>query len=91
MNQPDQTTIIMEELASIKNYIEAVRGILKTGFMPSMAGLEGRVETVCTAVKDAPKDVQQKCLPVLGGLLKQLKDCEEELRAFHEARPKTDK
>lgn len=82
------TPPLLEELASIKNYIRAARDILKDGFMPDIQSLEQRIANVCLGIQGADMHEQSRCLPELASLLKNLDACEQEMRHWHEAQKK---
>jgi hypothetical protein len=80
---------LLEELASIRDYLDAARAIARDGFMPDMSALEKRVADLCLGIQAADASAQKQCLPELAALLKNLDDCERDLRARHEAGKKT--
>lgn len=75
---------LLDELASIKNYIGAARAIVKDGFMPDISALEKRISDVCLGIQAAETDEQGRCLAELASLLKCLDDCERDMRAWKE-------
>jgi hypothetical protein len=83
MNMPSSP--LFEELATIKAYLAAARAIIKDGFMPDMTALEQRITDVCLHLQAAEVDEQSRCLPELASLLKNLDECEREMRAWNDA------
>ena len=79
---------LLEELASIRDYLDAARAIARDGFMPDMSALEKRIADICQGIQAADAGEQSRCLPELAALLKNLDDCERDLRAQHEAQTK---
>ena len=77
---------ILTELAALKTYLDTVREALAGGAMPNLAGLDQRIAAVCTQMQQADKPVQQRCVPVLTALVKDLDACEQDMRAAHERR-----
>jgi hypothetical protein len=85
----DTPSPLLEELASIKEYLVAARAIVRDGFMPDMTALEKRVADVCFGIQAADVNAQSQCLPELAALLKNLDDCERDLRAQREDEKKS--
>ena len=79
------TQFLLDEFVAIDNYIKAVCEILQTGHMPDMTGLDGRVSSLCAALKESAPEVQQQCLSKLNDMLNKLDECERDLRAYHAA------
>lgn len=82
MSQP---TPLLEELAAIQSFLGAARAILKDGHMPDIAALEERISSVCLGIQAADVDEQSRCLPELAALLRNLDECERDMRAWHQA------
>jgi hypothetical protein len=76
---------LLEELSSIKAYIGAARAIMKDGFMPDISLLEKRITDLCLGIQAAEFEEQSRCLPELASLLKNLDECERDIRAWNEA------
>ena len=76
---------LLEDLASIKAYIEAARAVVKDGLMPDMSQLEQRIAQLCQGIQAAEATEQSHCLPALASLLKCLDDCEQDVRAWKKA------
>ena len=84
----DSPSHLFEELNSIATYIGAARSILKDGLMPDMTPLEKRITDVCLAIQAADSAEQGQCLPQLATILKNLDECERDIRAWNEAQKK---
>jgi hypothetical protein len=79
---------LLAELATVKNYLSAAQDVLKSGYMPDITALEGRVQSLCEQIQKASKEIHEQCLPELIEVLEQLNRCETEMKLFHEARVK---
>lgn len=73
---------LRRELDGIGNYLDAAQEVIAQGHMPDMMGLDQRVAALCAALEQAEPDIQQECLPRLGGLLDKLDACEAAIRTF---------
>ena len=81
-----QSSALLAEMEGIMAYIEASRAIVKDGYMPDMSPLEKRMASLCEGIQAAEAQEQSRCLPRLAALLKALGECEQDLRAWNEAR-----
>jgi len=81
MKTPGQTSPVLHEMNAIRNYLIAAQDVVKSGHMPDLAGLEGRIAALCESILKAEADIQGECLPQLQELLEQLNACEKAMRA----------
>ena len=87
----ESSEMLLDELASIKNFLDAAMAEMRTGSLPDITGLEQRVSEVCQKVQSADDDAQKKCLPELSLLLQSLDECERSMREWHAAAMKIGK
>jgi hypothetical protein len=78
----------MQDLDAIRAMIGESRESIKKGVMPNMFGLDQRIEQICKRIEEANEAIQQECLPVLSILLKDLDECEQDIRAWQQKQTK---
>ena len=74
---------ITHELQALHEYVNAIRGVLASGRMPEMIGLEKRIAELCQSINLADPDAQKHYLPELKKLLEYINICEDDLRTFN--------
>jgi hypothetical protein len=77
---------ILEELATVQNYLTAAQGVLDSGYMPDITALEGRVASLCERIQKSSPEIHDQCLKQLVLVLDQLNACEQKMKAFHASR-----
>jgi len=81
-----ETTTLLEEIATIRSYLSATEGVLDSGYMPDITALEERVAQVCARVQKTEQDSHEIILPQLAALVDHLNLCEKKMREFHGSR-----
>jgi len=76
---------LIQEFDAIDAAIQAAIDVLESRQMPDMAGLDKRVNALCSAIEKTDNETQQQCLLRLDDLLHRLDECANRLHAFRDA------
>jgi hypothetical protein len=85
----DPALLIKDEMAAIRNYLNSVADILKSGYMPDITGLGPRVAALCESLRGAKPEIQQQCMAEFSDLLKRMDACEDDMHEFNKTRMKS--